>query len=130
MDDKFRELIQNAIQLTQRGKLRWTAYDSDTFLTSIARGTLRLRIITEEAELIHHVSILEQDREIVCDRAVSVDRWTLANSIPKDLINIQTFLDEQDDEMLVAVLGVLARRSAKQLDENLNFVESALALMK
>jgi hypothetical protein len=43
MDDKLRELVQEAIEKTKNGSLKWTAFDEDTFRARIGTGFLHIQ---------------------------------------------------------------------------------------
>lgn len=43
MDNKVRELLEVAIDKTERGGLEWTAFDSDSFRTKIGTGYLHIQ---------------------------------------------------------------------------------------
>jgi hypothetical protein len=88
MDNRLRDLVEAAIEKTERGGLAWTAFDSESFRATIDPGHLHiLRSFsaddaTDATTSMYFVQVSDAQGRIVSDDEAGPDRVGDAKSFP------------------------------------------------
>jgi len=108
MDNKLRELLDAAIEKTERGGLEWTAFDSESFRAKIGSGYLHIQRGSTE---------VSDDGEHFCSRTTySVQ---VSDSQGRVVVEDETIEGDQGSA-LFSRLFQLARKSALSTDRVLD----------